>query len=625
MGPLSKIWRFDSNVGPENMDYSSLHGVECMESPKQNGFNVSERRELIHALSKQPEEASELLNSWSRNEIMKIICAEMGKERKYTGLTKPKLIENLLNLVSRPLGETSCSDRRNSRKKQKTTSYIVCCENLACRAALGTEDSFCRRCSCCICQNFDDNKDPSLWLTCESCGLSCHLECALKQERYAIGCEDNEGGRCLDGRFYCVFCGKDNDLLGCWRKQVKVAKETRRVDVLCYRVSLGQKLLRGTKRYRDLLELMDEAVEKLEGDVGPLSGWAMKMARGIVNRLSSGSQVQKLCSLAMEALDKVVSPSESVSRQGDKMSVRVEEVQARSVTVRLDSDEPSSSSSSQNRITGFRLFCTNEGECSSQVNCVVYLPETMSTIQGLEPETEFCLRVVAFNEESDLDESELRFSTSKDDGDEAGNRLSLLTNSNSGLCSNPSLPEDESNNVRKSSCYKANGDKNNTEHCSAGEVESELEDGRLVKRKGNNTEGRRDLLVTPCKRDTLKGKQGENRRSRGRRATTVNEKPEMNAGNGVGGKDLGHIVKTIRCLEQDGHIDKSFRERFLTWYSLRATHREVRVVKAFVETFMEDLSSLGEQLVDTFSDCIRSKESSTAGVVPAGICLNLWH
>ncbi|KAF8093796.1 hypothetical protein N665_0377s0008 [Sinapis alba] len=480
---------------------------------------------------------------------MKIICAEMGKERNYTGLTKPKLIENLLNLVSRPLGETSCPpDRKSSRKKQKTTtSYIICCDNLACRAALGSEDTFCRRCSCCVCQSFDDNKDPSLWIDCEGCGLSCHLECALKEDG------------CNDGRFHCVFCGKDNDLLGCWRKQVKVAKETRRVDVLCYRVSLGQKLLRGTRRYQNLLELMDEAVRKLEGDVGPLVSWERKMARGIVNRLSSGAQVQKLCSLAMEALDKMVSPlSESVSRQGDKMSVRVEEIQARSVTVRLDSEEPSSSL--QNRIT-----------------CV------------------------------------------KDDGDEAGNTQRLLTNS-SGLCSNPSLPEDESNNVRKSSCEE-NDNNDNIEHCSAGEVESELEDERLVVKRKVKEIVRRDLLVTPCKRDTFKGKQvGNTKRFKSR--TMANKKPETN---GVRDKELGHIVKTIRCLEQEGHIDKSFRERFLTWYSLRATHREVTVVKVFVETFMDDLSSLGQQLMDTFSECIQNKRSSSTGVVPAGVCLKLWH
>lgn len=303
------------------------------------------------------------------------------------------------------------------------------------------------------------------------------------------------------------------------------------------------------------------------------------------------------------------------------MSVRVEEIQSRSVTVRLDSKE--ASSSLPNRITGFRLFCrkSKDEECSSQVNCVVYLPETRSTIQGLDPETEFCLRVVSFNEEGDLDESEHRFSTLKDDRDEAGNRQSPLTNSSSSLSSNPSLPEDESNNVRKS-CSKENGDKGNIGQFSAGEVESELENERLVKRKVNEIEGR-DLLVTPCKRDTFKGKQGGNKRSKSRTAT-VNKKPEINPANGMGYKDLSHIVKTIRSLEEQGHIDKSFRERFLTWYSLRATHREVRVVKLFIETFMEDLSSLGQQLVDTFSECILSKRSTT-GVLPDGICLKLWH
>ncbi|KAG2333285.1 hypothetical protein Bca52824_004465 [Brassica carinata] len=238
---------------------------------------------------------------------------------------------------------------------------------------------------------------------------------------------------------------------------------------------------------------MDEAVRKLEGEVGPLVSWERKMARGIVNRLPSGAQVQKLCSLAMEALDKMVSPlSESVSRQ------------------------------------------------------------------------------------------------------------------------------DESNNVRKS-CSKENDGSDNIEHCSAGEVESELEDERLVvKRKVNEMVEGRDLLVTPCKRE-----QGANAKRSKSRTTMANKKPETNE---VGGdKDLGHIVKTIRCLEKEGHIDKSFRERFLTWYSLRATHREVKVVKVFVETFMDDLSSLGQQLVDTFSECMLSKGSSTTGGVPAGFCLKLWH
>lgn len=85
------------------------------------------------------------------------------------------------------------------------------------------------------------------------------------------------------------------------------ARDTRRVDILCYRVSLSEKLLKGTEKYRKLYEIVDEAVKKLEADVGPLTGLPVKMGRGIVNRLSSGPEVQKLCALAVESLDSLQS------------------------------------------------------------------------------------------------------------------------------------------------------------------------------------------------------------------------------------------------------------------------------------------------------------------------------
>lgn len=86
-----------------------------------------------------------------------------------------------------------------------------------------------------------------------------------------------------------------------------IARDTRRVDILCYRVSLSQKLLAGTLRYQKLHEIVNEAMEKLEADVGPLTGLPVKRARGIVNRLSSGQEIQKLCALAVESLDSVLS------------------------------------------------------------------------------------------------------------------------------------------------------------------------------------------------------------------------------------------------------------------------------------------------------------------------------
>lgn len=86
-----------------------------------------------------------------------------------------------------------------------------------------------------------------------------------------------------------------------------MAKDTRRVDILCYRVSLGQKLLHGTEKYQSISKIVDEAVKKLEDEVGPLTGLPVKMGRGIVNRLSSGPEVQRLCACALESLEKMIS------------------------------------------------------------------------------------------------------------------------------------------------------------------------------------------------------------------------------------------------------------------------------------------------------------------------------
>lgn len=86
-----------------------------------------------------------------------------------------------------------------------------------------------------------------------------------------------------------------------------IAKDTRRVDILCYRLALTKKLTSGTNKYREINLIVEEAVKKLEAEVGPLSGVPVKMGRGIVNRLSSGSTVQKLCTSAVELLDSVLS------------------------------------------------------------------------------------------------------------------------------------------------------------------------------------------------------------------------------------------------------------------------------------------------------------------------------
>ncbi|CAK9137954.1 unnamed protein product [Ilex paraguariensis] len=234
------------------MDSSSFEGF-VFDPSKCNKLSMEEKRELVYELSKWSHGAPEMLQSWSRQEILQILCAEMGKERKYTGLTKLKIIENLLKVVSgkksQPYGtltdpepQPSPEVGQRSSKRQRKTDHpnrlpvaasnalvsnvngdlvsVIYCTNLACRAKLCQEDTFCKRCSCCICYQYDDNKDPSLWLICssdppfqgDSCGMSCHLECALKHDRSGITKDRLDKG--LDGRFYCVSCRKVNDLLG---------------------------------------------------------------------------------------------------------------------------------------------------------------------------------------------------------------------------------------------------------------------------------------------------------------------------------------------------------------------------------------------------------------------------
>lgn len=203
---------------------------------------MEQKRDLVYEASRWPDSATELLQGWSRQEILQILCAELGKERKYTGLTKSKIIEHLLKIVqekkSQELGAEKNgpeeSGERTPKRQRKSdqsngaevvapadvdSGNTVYCKNSACKAKLNHRDVFCKRCSCCICRQYDDNKDPSLWLICNSdppfhgvsCGMSCHLECALKHENSGISQDRQDKG--LDGSFCCVSCGKVNDLL----------------------------------------------------------------------------------------------------------------------------------------------------------------------------------------------------------------------------------------------------------------------------------------------------------------------------------------------------------------------------------------------------------------------------
>ena len=91
------------------------------------------------------------------------------------------------------------------------------------------------------------------------------------------------------------------------QKQLVIAREARRVDVLCERLSLSHKMVKGSERYKEIASLISSAVKILEKEVGgALDQVSVIMGRGIVNRLTCGAEVQKLCSSALEIVDSTV-------------------------------------------------------------------------------------------------------------------------------------------------------------------------------------------------------------------------------------------------------------------------------------------------------------------------------
>ncbi|GER27818.1 vernalization5/VIN3-like [Striga asiatica] len=640
-------------------------------------LNMDQKRQLVHEMSKWPDGAIEILHSWTRVELLQILCTEIGKERKYSGLSKSKIIEQLLRTIhekeSKELGPTKYPETQqalleNSErtlKRQKKSDHLnrvpavssltmtvdlevessstVYCKNSACKAKLSSADEFCKRCSCCICRQYDDNKDPSLWLICNtdppfhgmSCGMSCHVECALRHENSGIS--QDKG---LDGSFCCVSCGKINDLLSSWRKQLVVARDTRRVDILGYRLSLGQKILAGTKHYQNLYEIIDESVKMLEEEVGPLTGLPVKKARGIVNRLSSGPEIQRLCASAVESLDLLLSNRVSDMPSGyntlASKLVHFEDIRATSLTVNLHSYN-----SQTKNLMGYSLWHRKADEANylTDPTCRLFEPNTKFLLTGLIPATQYFLKVAILNTDQQMGLYEFQFQTAcsqdlaQNKNSEPERSQSQSPATNCSTLSNPSSVEDETNNIiivnpactftdsKIATLLSLPSETLKTTSIDNTPVSTGLECVPYVASSEAN------LPITPCKFEILKdenrpkskGKDVGSERDESKKRDRKNRK---GCNSCIRDKDFEYYVKVVRWLECEGYIETGFRKKFLTWYSLRANPQEVRVVKVFIDTFIEDPVSLSGQLIDTFADVISHNGCSR---VPAGLCMKLWH
>ncbi|XP_021275900.1 VIN3-like protein 1 isoform X2 [Herrania umbratica] len=589
------------------------------------------------------------------------------------------------------------------------------CKNSACRAVLSIDDTFCKRCSCCICHLFDDNKDPSLWLVCTSesgegdyCGLSCHIECALQRDK--VGVVDLGQLMQLDGSYCCASCGKVSGILGCWKKQLSIAKDARRLDVLCYRIYLSYRLLDKTSRFKELHEFVRDGKAKLEKEVGPVNGVHAKMARGIVSRLSVAGDIQKLCSLAIEKADEWLATMSNTSpkcQDSRPAACRFlfEEVTSSSVVIILIE----LSTASPDDIKGYKLWYFKSRDETHTKEPISVFPSTQRRIliSNLQPCTEYTFRIVSYTEAGDLGHSEAKcFTKSVElihknpnpaavmnqrkenthiEGSSLGSKeLPALGSSGfkvrdlgkilrlawaqeqgcfEGFCSAdvekccgaskiimPETQEDDRMpsvsrgldlnvvsvpdlNEELTPPFESSRDEDNgcctLEQAMEADDDAashEIEKNGLARSHGSGdstwTNGPTGEVPAVDSHTELCRKRVENSHEETHDcdSTLINGSPfRISNDSGSLDENFESCVKIIRCLECEGHINQEFRLKLLTWFSLRSTEQERRVVNTFIQTLIDDPSSLAGQLVDSFSDIISSKRPRN------GFCSKLWH
>ncbi|PON44420.1 Telokin/Myosin light chain kinase [Trema orientale] len=718
---------------------AKVSGVQSLSSSVQS---TPEKNGHSDDASRSPELLQEFLRSGPKKELLRT-CLDKDKKNLVSSKNKTMEIAKVTNKTNKKQdlrkASSSPSNQPSSRKQNRkgenpvrlpptpeqssefgfSNSWI--CKNSACRAVLSVDDTFCRRCSCCICHLFDDNKDPSLWLVCssesgqgDSCGLSCHIECALQREK--VGVVDLGQLMQLDGSYCCASCGKVSGILGSWKKQLVVAKDARRVDVLCYRIYLSYRLLDGTSRFREMNEIIKEAKAKLETEVGPVNGVSSKMARGIVSRLSIAGDVQKLCTLAIGKADDWLTNVSSVNPNCREDSLPsackflFEEVTSSSVVIILI--ELSKASSEDTK--GYKLwyYKSREETHSKDPNCVFPRTQRRILISNLQACTEYTFRIISYTETGDLGHSEAKCFTRSV---ELLNRNPNLLAAKTGKKEN-ALTEGSPSGKREvksameagsSSEFKVRDlgkilhlawaqEQGHLEGFCSADIEKCCAANKIVKpetvqeeRLPSVTRGL-DLNVvsvpdlneelTPpfessrdedigcslqqtveadddaASHDILKnglarshgsgdsqtwthGPTGDvpavdsrtefcrkraltqtNEEAHDSDSTLINGSPfRISSGSSSLDENFEYCVKIIRWLECEGHITQEFRLKLLTWFSLRSTEQERRVVNTFIQTMIDDPSSLAGQLVDSFTDIISSKRPRN------GFCSKLWH
>ncbi|KQJ95586.1 VIN3-like protein 2 isoform X1 [Brachypodium distachyon] len=631
-----------------------------MDLQKRNEMSLNEKRELVYEVSRFPQGAAEILQCWTRRDLLELICAELGKERKYTNVPKSKMIAYLLKLVSRRkvelkndksvallLGQNNHNEmqkKANGEQPHHVTKSVnsdlslcrevragssLICRNIACQATLNEGDAYCKRCSCCICHKYDENKDPSLWLVCSSdnpyisvsCGLSCHLRCALKNKK--AGILKNVCNK-LDGSFYCISCGKINWLMRNLRKQLEIARQARRVDVLCERLSLSHKMLKGSEHYKELSNIISSAVKILAKEVGSaLDQVSAIIGRTLANRLTCAADVQKLCLSALEivastvASTSVLEANNNLEPLGYQPQILFEEITPFSLVIVLKYQD----NIYKEDIDGCRVWHRNAKVLNYPVEptCHILRPNTRNLVSGLSPSTEYFFKVLPFGSTLRFGECEAKCSTRSLD---RGSSQCSTQNSES-LCIKEDVlryQKNELNLQKQERVIQYDSPKASTNSSENNESPDRYYKRTKIARLDGTSDNDESQLPPTSEVLPLAGSNSSPSEAPNK-PDWLSSTPDSACKNYVE-QQYEYCVKVIKWLEHGGHMDKEFRVKFLTWFSLKSSAKDRRVVSAFVHALISDPANLVAQLMDAFMDVVCSKEKPAQSKFP---CYKLWH
>lgn len=500
-----------------------------------------------------------------------------------------------------------------------------------------------------------------------------------------------------------------------------IAKDARRIDVLCHRILLSFRLLDGTSRFNELHQFVSEAKAKLETEVGPVDGVSAKMARGIVSRLSVAVDIQRLCSLAIEKADELMaSKSTAATNITGNYVVNIgiimndlivicflcsyflplaegslpaackflfEEVTSSSIVVLLIE----LSTSSDDDIKGYKLWYrkTKEEVYPKEPACVFPRDQRRVWISNLQPCTEYSIRIISYTDTGDFGHSEVKFFTKsveiiqKNRNSIAGSpekEKSLNGGSSSAKQDHKSSTEIESDSgfkvrdlgkilrlalAQEHCCLESFCGADTKKHfgvhddvkletreqklppvlrqldlnvasvpdlneefaplessrdegngCTFGQaVEVDDAFSHEVQRKLGEVQAVESKVVVCQKRKHFTNGEMQDSDS----TLTNGSHSQVDNKSGCLDENFEYCVKIIRWMECEGYIKKDFRLKLLTWFSLRSTEQERRVVNTFIQTLIDDPSSLAGQLVDSFSDIVSGKKPRN------GFCNELWH